>query len=66
MSSHPCELCGHNDRYAVRLGVVEWLPEYGTGWTVMHRCSNHADCRKRYEATGEPWPVRDAYAEVRV
>jgi hypothetical protein len=53
-----CRLCG--DRRDIRVGLVEWQQDYGTGkWDWMPRCRDHLACRARVEAAGEEWPLRD-------
>ena len=56
-----CELCATTG-HAVRPGIA-WYREGGVKTII--RCEDHAECQRRYEATGEVWPLLTS-AEARL
>ena len=65
-----CELCGRVD-HDVKSRLVEWTDDVVRKagvkrWDTVDRCPDHQACRARIEATGKPWPIRDAHTRSTV
>ena len=58
-----CLLCGISGPQ-VRPGVVEWRDPEPHRFDVIPKCVDHAACRARVEATGEPWPLVETSSEA--
>jgi len=52
-----CDICGDRS-IDVRAGLVAWI-DPAQPYANVDRCTNQAACRRRVEASGELWPVRE-------
>jgi hypothetical protein len=52
-----CDICGDRS-LDVRAGLVEWT-DPAQPYANVDRCTDQAACRKRVEARGDAWPVRE-------
>lgn len=57
MIAAECDLCGNHG--LTRVALVEWALGIGEPYANVDRCQDEAACRRRIEARGDDWPVRD-------
>lgn len=57
-----CVLCGHGGMLSVVRPWIGRLAQPGPhgAFVPVIRCVDHAACRSRCEANGDPWPIADA------
>lgn len=59
MNAQTCVLCGVTSK-DVSTGIIAWKEPIGRAlFTAAPRCKDKSECRRRVEAAGEAWDVRD-------